>query len=175
MLVPMSERQLKFIVDSMLGDIARWLRMLGYDTLYYKDINDNLLISIAKRDGRILITRDKTLFIKAKRKGLGVVYLGKAQDIIARLITLCQHYSINLKVDPNRSRCPICNGILKHVEPWEVKGKVDDNIKEKYSEFWLCTKCGKVYWKGTHWITIEKILLEVKRRVKLDREDLKEY
>jgi len=151
----------------MLGDVARWLRMLGYDTLYYRDVDDETLISIAIKDNRVLITRDKSLAIKAKRKGLRVVYLGKADDIISRLTIIRRYYPISLDIDPNRSRCPLCNGILKPVEPWEVKNKVNEIIMERYSKFWLCTKCGKVYWKGTHWITMEKILLEVKKRVKV--------
>ena len=64
----MSEEQLKFIVNSMLGDVARWLRMLGYDTLYYRDVDDETLISIARKDGRILITRDKSLSNRARRR-----------------------------------------------------------------------------------------------------------
>ena len=165
----MSEEQLKFIVNSMLGDVARWLRMLGYDTLYYRDVDDETLISIARKDGRILITRDKSLSNRARRRNVKVVYLGKAQDIISRLTIIRKHYPINLSIDPNKSRCPLCNGILKRVEPWEVKNRVEDVILERYKEFWLCTKCGQVYWKGTHWFTMEKILLEVKKRVKLEK------
>ena len=153
--------ELKFIADTMLGDIARWLRMLGYDTLYSRKFTDNVLIAIAAEHGRILLTRDKGLARRASRKGIRVVYLPQS-GVEVWLKELRRKFNIDLEFKPENTRCPICNAKLKIASRDEVKGKVPSYILEKYETYWVCPKCGKVYWKGTHWITIEKILKNVK-------------
>lgn len=140
----------KFIVDAMLGKLARWLRILGYDTFYFRGIEDWKIIKIAEETKRIIITRDKGLCIRARKKGLECFMVFPDEDLVDILAKLSLKYKIDLTADPNFSRCTECNGILE---------KIDDNK-------WRCTKCGKEYWKGSHWKTIEDTLIKAKSKVR---------
>jgi len=168
----------RFIVDAMLGDLARWLRMLGYDTKYNKDYEDWQLIKIAMDEDRILLTRDIGLFRRAnmtfKKEGkdnLRAFYLewGDIEDVLANLAILLRrklNIDLRLDIDPKDTRCPICNSQLRHITSLvEIAGKVPEVIANRYREFWICTKCGKVYWRGRHWITIEEKLKKAKEKI----------
>ncbi len=149
---------LRFIVDSMLGHVARWLRMLGYDTVYYRDIEDWKLLKMAKNDDRIVVTRDLGLFRRARKHGLRALFI-EDSSIEKILATLSVRYNIRLEFDKNDTRCPECNGILKYTSSIiDVSSKINKDIVLKYKEFWVCQTCGKVYWQGTHWRTISSIL-----------------
>ncbi|RLG85094.1 MAG: hypothetical protein DRO15_07930 [Thermoprotei archaeon] len=168
----------RFIVDAMLGDLARWLRMLGYDTKYNKNYEDWQLIKIAMDEDRILLTRDMSLFRranttfrKAGRDRLRAFYLewGDIEDVLANLaILLRRKLSIDLRldIDPLDTRCPICNSPLRYTTSLvEIAGRVPEVIANRYREFWICSGCGKVYWRGKHWITIEEKLKKAKEKI----------
>jgi len=136
----------KFIADAMLGKLSRWLRILGYDTLYSKDFEDWQIIKIAKNDSRIILTMDRGLCYRAKKNDLECFYVNTELNIEEILAMLAIKYKIDLTADPNYSRCTKCNGILK---------KVDENR-------WKCTRCKKEYWKGMHWKSIQNIIIKAK-------------
>ncbi|NAZ12899.1 MAG: hypothetical protein GU359_01945 [Desulfurococcales archaeon] len=152
----------RFIVDTMLGDLARWLRILGYDTLYSNKYEDWKILKTSENDKRIIVTRDRGLFIKARKKSLDVVLI-EGEEIYEMLRELKTLLGIRLEIDPDDTRCPICNTPLRRTTSLnDVIGRVSDNILKKYKEFWICDKCGKVYWRGRHWRSIEKILEKAK-------------
>lgn len=161
----MENNKVKFIADTMLGSLARWLRMLGYNTYYSRSFSDKEILELASNERRVILTRDWSLYRKALKLGLKAIYL-ENEDIIQKLINIARRIPINLDLDPNNSRCPICNGILRKAFIEEVNGKVPQEIIKLHDEFWICTKCGKIYWKGKHWITMRKILSEVKEKLK---------
>ncbi|ARM75976.1 Mut7-C RNAse domain-containing protein [Acidianus manzaensis] len=142
----------KFIVDAMLGKLAIWLRILGYDTFYSNDIEDWKILKIANNDKRVILTRDRGLYIRAKKKNLDCFLVPVDSDIIDILALLSIKYGIDLTADINVSRCSECNGILM---------KISDNK-------WKCTKCGKEYWKGKHWRTITEILIKAEAKKEQD-------
>jgi len=147
----------KFIVDTMLGNVARWLRMLGYDTLYFKRIEDWKILSLALKDERVILTRDHGLCNRARKKEIKCLLL--EQDTMEeRLAYISMKTGIRLYIDLDRSRCPICNYELIKVDREIVKNKVPRRVYEKHSDFWYCRKCGKVYWIGKHWKGIEGTL-----------------
>jgi Uncharacterized conserved protein len=114
----------KFVVDAMLGKLARWLRILGYDTAYNNNFEDWKILKIASDENRIIITRDRGLCVRARKRGLECFYVIPGLKIEEILAKLSSKYSIDLNiVDPNFSRCSVCNGVLK---------KVNDNL-------WECT------------------------------------
>ena len=150
-------REPKFIVNTMLGNVARWLRMLGYDTLYFKKIEDWKILSMALRDERVILTRDHGLCNRARKKGAKCLLL--EQDTMEeRLAYISMKTGIRLYMDLERSRCPICNYELVKVDRETVKNKVPRRVYEKHNDFWYCRKCGKVYWIGKHWKGIEETL-----------------
>ncbi|BCU68379.1 hypothetical protein HS7_18160 [Sulfolobales archaeon HS-7] len=135
----------KFVVDAMLGNLARWLRILGYDTLYDKNYQYWKILEISKREGRTIITRNSHLAKKAYKMGLSYVLIPKGINVIETLIYLKQNGVINVEYPISPIRCTVCNGPL---EKFDI-GK------------WKCSKCGKIYWKGSHWNTIQKTVIKV--------------
>jgi uncharacterized protein with PIN domain len=156
-------RKHRFIVYSMLGSLARWLRMMGYDTVYAKNWHDARIIETAEKEGRIIVTRDHGLYVRAVKRGLTAILVPEVLEDALALLAL--RFGIPLEVDPDRSRCPLCNAPLRKASPEEVRGKVPPRVLERYSEFWVCTGCGQVYWRGGHWRGIEKTLSEARKRL----------
>ncbi|MGC9104915.1 MAG: Mut7-C RNAse domain-containing protein [Thermoprotei archaeon] len=144
----------KFVVDAMLGRLARWLRILGYDTEYDKNFEDWKILRIAKNSGRIIITRDRGLCLRAKKESLNCFYVPPDYDLVDVLAKLAKVYKIDLSVDFSVSRCPKDNGVLE---------KVSENK-------WRCVKCGQLYWRGKHWVTITQILNRAKAELESGNE-----
>jgi len=155
-------RNVKFIVDRMHGDLARWLRILGYDTLYSPNLSDYRIILIARRTGRIIATRDRGLVAWARRKGLKA-YIISGVEPEEKLGELAQYTHICIEFDPGRTRCPLCNNKLVKITKDEVRGIVPPKVYEEHDEFWYCSRCGKAYWIGSHWRDIFSRLEKAKR------------
>lgn len=155
----------RFIVDSMLGSLARWLRMMGYDTLYARNWHDSRILEEAMSTGRIVVTRDRGLYRRALRRGLQAVLV--VEDVAKSLAILSASYGIKLEVNPDQSRCPLCNAPLRRASREEVRGRVPPEVYERYNEFWICTGCGQVYWRGGHWRGIVKVLEEARRHLRV--------
>ncbi|MEN2974295.1 MAG: Mut7-C RNAse domain-containing protein [Candidatus Caldarchaeales archaeon] len=143
------DRSLRFLVDAMLGNLVSWLRILGYDTLYW-DGDDDKLVERAIRENRIILTKDRELYTYAKRTGLEA-FLVNENDVKDILSEISKNYRVCLDFDPKQTRCPICNGELKMNEIGSGKQ-------------WTCIVCGKHYWIGSHFRNISKTLEEAKKR-----------
>lgn len=146
----MNNKKPIFVVDAMLGKLAKKLRLLGYDTVYSSDIEDDELILIAKKENRIIISKDVQLVNKATKQQIETVQITESEEIE-------QFHQINEKVklekfiiEGSKSRCPLCNGILVKIEKKIVHGQVPKGVLENTDEFWKCDKCKKFYWEGTH-------------------------
>lgn len=137
---------MKFIADAMLGRLAKWLRILGFDVLYYPDIDDREVVRIAREQERTILTRDTQL---SNRKGLpGVVFIEK-DDVFDQLALIMTRLDLNQTVFSGR--CVVCNGVLDEVpRKEEVRELVPDFIYLNFSGFLRCRDCGKVYWEGSH-------------------------
>jgi len=161
----MSSSEPRFIVDTMLGTLARWLRILGYDVIYDKKAEDWAIIRRAELEGRVIITRDRALHNKAVKNGMKSIYLPDT-DISTRLAYIALLAGIRLHVDFERTRCPEDNYPLTKVSKESIKEKVPEAVYRLHEDFWICEKCGKVYWIGSHWKMIERILSEARNRLK---------
>ncbi|MEW5761354.1 MAG: Mut7-C RNAse domain-containing protein [Candidatus Thermoplasmatota archaeon] len=141
---------MKFVADHMLGKLARWLRFIGYDTLYLKDMNDDELIALVVREKRVLLTRDK--FLAKKSKGIFI----KSPNLTEQLAQV--FFDAKMKIDEEKffTLCSLCNTEVIKVEE---KNKIYLPIKIK-GDLWFCPKCNKYYWHGSHW---EKIIKEVRK------------
>lgn len=138
------ERSKKFLLDSMLGNLVTWLRILGYDAIYWKG-DDKDLIEIAKREGRIILTKDREVVRLAEKLSIPV-YEVKSDDVSEILASIAKQFSISVEFDSECTRCPVCNTLLK-----------------RDGSYWCCEGCGKRYWIGSHWKGISKRLEDVKR------------
>lgn len=137
---------MKFIADAMLGRLARWLRFLGFDTLYSPDITDSKLIMLAREQDRFILTRDTRLI---KVRGLKDYLLIKANNSFTQLLEVID--ALKLKQFYPLSRCVKCNGQLAGIsDKAEIKDLVPEYIFLNFNVFLRCLDCGKIYWEGTH-------------------------
>ena len=157
---------MKFLCDQMLGTLAKWLRILGYDTFYANaEITDEKLTRIAEDENRILITRDKQLINKAKKKNLSHIGI-KTTDLKDQLSQVLKNIDfIDEKI--LLSRCTICNTLLKTVEKKEVEEKVPKKVFENNDKFWFCQNCDKYYWTGSHYDKIIRQINSIKKDKRL--------
>ena len=148
-----------FLLDGMLGKLARWLRMIGYETTYLNNYEDRDLLSIAKRDSLILLTSDQELYRTAAGRGIES-FLVEGRTEAERLAALADRYKLNLHIDTTISRCPVCGSPLKEISKKEVEDSVPPATFKVYQTFWVCNNpaCGKIYWQGSHWNKIEQTL-----------------
>lgn len=135
----------RFVADVMLGRLARWVRALGYDTLYDAVWNDAQLAEIARREERILLTRDVEL---TKRRGVVSVLIAD-DKVMAQLAQLLRE----LKLDDAGAftRCIECNAELQTTDAAQIAGRVPPYVLATQTQFKACPQCGKIYWRGTHW------------------------
>jgi len=154
---------MKFISDAMHGRIARFLRILGYDTFYPGDLDDTIILQIAKDEGRIIITRDIELSKRAESKNIPVLLLNSV-NFIENLSKVYKKFSIDLTLSSNKSRCPMCNSEIKQIQKNKVAGKVPEKTYQRFNEFWICKnkQCQKIYYEGIHWEKMEKQIEEIK-------------
>jgi uncharacterized protein with PIN domain len=129
----------------MVGTLAKWLRILGYDTCFDPELDDHQLVRLARAEGRVLLTRDREL---ARRPGLNAVLLtGESlQAQIGQVLT-----ELNLEPERSFSRCPVCNEQLAKVDRETAHARVPAYVARTQELFRACPGCRRVYWRGTHW------------------------
>jgi uncharacterized protein with PIN domain len=154
----------KFVVDGMLGKVARWLRMLGYDTKYFNDMSDDEILKVASEEKRILLTKDYQFFKKANIHGVRAIFV-EGETHVEKLANLSKQLNIKLEININYSRCPKCNAEIRPINKEAVKDKIPPSTYRIHNEFWVCSKCGQVYWKGSHWIKINSALNQAKAKL----------
>jgi uncharacterized protein with PIN domain len=143
--------QMQIIADNMLGKLAKWLRFMGFDTMYPRNIDDKALVDLTRKENRCLLSRDKEL---SKIKNLNVIYI-KSEKIEEQLKQVIKE--LNLKPNEGEfTRCPECNSKIINIEKIQVKDKVPPGVYNKQELFWLCKKCGRYYWQGTHYDKIKE-------------------
>ncbi len=151
---------MRFLCDQMLGTLAKWLRLLGFNTFYVNnEMEDSELLQIAKKEKRIIVTRDKELFIRGKKQNLKVIKI-TSTDLDVQLIHVLNGIRIN--EEAIFSRCSLCNTLIKKIEKGEIKDKVPEKIYKYNKIFWLCPKCDKIYWMGSHYNKIITKINEIK-------------
>jgi uncharacterized protein with PIN domain len=146
---------MKFIADMMLGRLARWLRLYGYDTLY-GIVEDDEIIQKALEEDRIILTRDSDLAERARATGARV-FLLSSNSLEGQVEELKKLGIKFMELFPANARCPKCNGPIERVSKEEVKGRVPESVYGEYDEFYVCKNCGQIYWPGRQWREMLKI------------------
>ncbi len=141
-------RSMKFLADAMLGRLATWLRLLGYDTVYLPDADDHELARIARAEDRVLLTRDVEL---TRRRGVRHVLI-ESEQVDAQLRQV--FHALELSARDAFSRCAECNLVLQSVSKDRVRDQVPPYVFQTHDRFLRCRRCGKIYWRGTHWARI---------------------
>jgi len=140
---------MKFLCDQMLGTLAKWLRLFGFDTFYANnEMKDTELLQIAKKENRIFVTRDKELIFRGRKQNMQVIKISST-DLDVQL----KHVLHDVPVDEEAvlSRCSLCNTILEEIKKNEVRNRVPEKIYKNNDIFWFCPKCDKIYWMGSHY------------------------
>ncbi len=135
---------MRFIADTMLGTLAKWLRAMGFDVVYARDMADDEILRFAAAEDRIVISRDRQLC--ASREGSVLL---SSIDLDSQILSVLKLFPADEKLF--LSRCLVCNFQLAEAARTEAYDKVPENVLERHDRFWRCPGCGKFYWAGTHY------------------------
>lgn len=136
----------RFAADAMLGRLARWLRLLGFDCIHDPAFTDEGLVRAALAEGRAVLTRDRRL---AEEWWVDAIYVVREQAIRAQLAEVVQRFELagSFRV---LTRCGECNRVLERVRREDVAESVPARVSALHDEFSRCPHCGRVFWEGTH-------------------------
>lgn len=145
---PAPLRRIRFVLDTHLGKLAKYLRILGFDTLYSNEYDDETLAEIScQGKGRILLTRDISLL---KRKQVSHGYYVRETRPRLQTREVINRFDLIRLIKPFR-RCVHCNTEIQPVEKQVIADKVPEGVLRDFNEFVMCNDCGRVYWKGSHY------------------------
>jgi uncharacterized protein len=150
--------EVKFIADVHLGKLARYLRLLGFDTWYKNSATNSELKSLASSENRILLSKSELFADDTSFKSCII----KTEDSFLQLKQVIGEFKLKEDFKPF-SRCMICNGLLEVVEKNTVEEKLEENTARYYHEFWQCTGCKHVYWKGAHYKRMIQLIEGLKK------------
>lgn len=152
------EEKVKFIVDDMLGRLAKWLRILGYDTSHYPSISDDDLIEKALAEKRTVLTRDSRL---AERKVIRDLLLVKSENPKEQLKQVIKEKRLN-SFAYLFSRCLVCNEPVFPLKKEVTRDKVPDYVYQTQDSFQQCPNCRRIYWSGSHLQNVRENLEKMK-------------
>jgi hypothetical protein len=144
----------------MLGKLARWLRVLGFDAAFPAESGDESLLALARREDRVLLTRDRDLVLRAKNVTALLVESEAWADQVRQILA---RFKLWDEVRPH-TRCPACNVELRPIGRDAAANLVPICVLEKAGEFALCPACGRVFWPGTHYDDMTGRLPDLIRR-----------
>ena len=148
----------RFIVDTNVGRLARWLRMMGYDALFINEIDDRQLVAIGLKERRVVLTRDTQIMQRR------VVTNGRLEALLVRGDYIKDQLrqvvkAMNLDCEERQfTRCLECNQPLTRRRKEEVKDLVPPYVFQTQSRFVECPSCHRIYWRGTHWQRMKREL-----------------
>ena len=161
-----SEIKPTFLVDAMLGNIAKKLRLLGYDSEYSSNGKDDELIMKAKNENRVLVTKDRLLSDKTKKKQISVICVNSTKEA-EQLVHILKKLKVSKAlVSGSTARCTRCNGKLEAIKKDSVIDNVPERILEKTDNFWKCRDCDKIYWEGTHIKRLQMFVDELNEKLR---------
>lgn len=153
----------RFIADSMLGTLAKWLRLLGYDTVYPPvSRDDDELVRMAHTEGRILLTRDRGIALRKSSRDVCIVVI-KSDKLMDQIRETFSALNIDKPYDPKNflTRCSVCNTELRRTDREEAAKSVPCVVLERHERFWKCDSCGRFYWEGTHWKRMSEFVCKI--------------
>ncbi|WP_372640771.1 Mut7-C RNAse domain-containing protein [Ancylomarina sp.] len=146
-----------FVVDTHLGKLAKYLRMLGFDTLYRSDIGDDEIIAVAKKEKRIILTRDKSLL---RSKEISHGYFVRSTEKHEQLREVVDKFDLRSQFK-SFTRCITCNTSLVKTDKEEIRNRVEEDIFRIFNAFFYCKQCDKLYWKGSHFKRMETYIRDL--------------
>jgi uncharacterized protein with PIN domain len=161
---PQPLRDVRFVLDTHLGRLAAYLRLLGFDSLYRNDYPDEELAELSSRDRRILLTRDRGLL---KRNQVTHGYCLRATDPRQQLAEVVRRFDLARAAQPF-SRCLRCNGLLRTVSREAIAGRLPPGAGQQFDRYSVCEACGQPYWPGSHYRRMQRLVTEVLEELRQD-------
>ncbi len=157
----LKERSISFLADAMLGNIARKLRIFGFDTIYLAHAPDDEILKIGIDQDRVILTADRELFKRIVKAGArGVLVSGGASELEDLIHIFTKNGITAVGTNGIGSRCSVCNGPLEERTSHQIKNRhgsndhvvidVPDKVISYHKQFFECIACGKIYWEGGH-------------------------
>jgi len=156
---PKPLREPRFVLDTHLGRLAAYLRLLGFDTLYRNDYPDEELARISVEEKRILLSKDRGLL---KRKQLTHAYCVRSSYPRQQLFEVTQRFDLYSLISPFQ-RCLRCNGRLEPVAKEAIQHRLQPGTRKNYDEFYLCQDCQQIYWPGSHYQHMQQLVEDVRQ------------
>ena len=151
---PKPLRNSRFVVDVHLGKLARYLRMLGLDTIYGNDIQDDEIVMKSLEEKRIILTRDLGILKNGKvQRG----YFIRNQKPLEQCKEVIRKFSLKTQISPF-SRCMECNGLFTKVDKKLLKDEIPEKAYQYFEDFCRCKGCQNIYWKGSHYDNMQKMI-----------------
>lgn len=144
----------RFLADAMLGSLARWMRIAGFDAAYEADLDDEDVVRRALTEHRIILTRDRLM---PREWTAPPVYVVQAEETLAQLAEVVGRFRLSDVVRPF-SRCSLCNEALVAAPEAAVRERVPERVRREQEDFRLCPACRRVYWRGSHTERMEATL-----------------
>lgn len=149
----------RFVADVHLRKLAKGLRLIGFDTLYENNYSDHFIVSLSNEERRIILTRDRNL-LKIKMVEYG--YWIRSQDPFEQVTEVIRRYRLGENLHFFK-RCVECNGNIEQVPKAAVYDRLEPKTKLYYQDFYQCTRCQRIYWKGSHYQRLEDYIEKMKR------------
>ena len=159
---------MKFAVDCMLGKLAKWLKIFGFDAVFFSKIEDEELMAIAQKEDRILLTRDTGIIERARNVETLFIDSEEWREQVKQVL---DHFDLWIDVKPN-SRCIECNTLLKEISKERAKNLVTPFVYKTANTFALCPSCERVFWRGTHLKDMEFKISELLKAKTIPFKDL---
>lgn len=149
---------MKFLADRTLGKLAKELRMLGYDTLYYRGDDIHQLIHMARQEGRVILTRNTKLALRRPKDPILTLTEDKPSRQLKEVI---QKGGLSLSEDLFCTRCLLCNEQIETISRDQAEAKVPDFVFHQQKDFFRCPRCNRIYWQGSHLGNMQKRIKEL--------------
>ncbi|MBT4504294.1 MAG: Mut7-C ubiquitin/RNAse domain-containing protein [Gemmatimonadetes bacterium] len=150
-------RRTRFILDVHLGKLARYLRLLGFDSLYRNDFDDAEIVAISLSERRIILTRDKGIL---KTGAVTHGYWLREVRPKAQLREVVKALDLGRSTKPF-TRCMVCNVELSRVEKREIVDQLPERVRENQDTFARCSGCHRIFWAGSHYERLQELVQEL--------------
>ncbi len=155
---PQPLREPRFVLDVHLGKLCKYLRMLGFDTVYRNDLDDVEIVDISRHENRIILTRDLGIL---KNGQVTHGYWLRSQDPRKQLREVIRRFDLQNQIRPF-FRCTVCNGFVEKVDKNEVAHLLRENTRNCFKDFFRCTNCKKIYWEGSHFDSMQAFISRIR-------------
>jgi uncharacterized protein with PIN domain len=140
----------RLVADVMLGRLARWLRLAGLDVAYDPSWDDDHLLRRAVQEQRILLTRDRPLYQRARRMNVPALFV-RSDRLTDQFPEVCRDLGLDPDGLPWFARCALCNERIQPIRRDLVRHVVPDYVWRHHRQFYRCPACDRIYWAGSHY------------------------